>query len=272
MTLLDVRDLTVRFRTDRRTWLDALTSVSLSVAPGETLGLVGESGSGKTTLARTVLGLETPHSGTISLNGTVVDPSRRADRQRLRRDVQMVFQNPYSALNPAMTVGAALREVLRHREDLSRPAAEARATELLDSVRIPASAMTRYPSEFSGGQRQRLVIARALAAGPELLICDEPLSALDVSTQAEIINLLRRLQRETGVAYLFIGHDLAVVRHISHRVAVLYRGELVEQGTADEVYSHPTHPYTRRLLASVPEPDPAAQRHKREQRKALAAT
>ncbi|QFR01726.1 ABC transporter ATP-binding protein [Streptomyces phaeolivaceus] len=274
--LLDIRDLTVRFGSGpgllrrQSQWSEALKSVSLSVAAGETVGLVGESGSGKTTLARSVLGLVTPHTGTVSLGGEVIDARRKADRQRVRRDVQMVFQNPYSALNPTMTIGAALLEVLRRREGLDRTAAAARAAELLDSVRIPTSALGRYPSEFSGGQRQRLVIARALAARPKLLICDEPLSALDVSTQAEIINLLQRLKAETGTAYLFIGHDLAVIRHISDRVAVLYRGELVEEGDARQVYDAPAHPYTRRLLASVPEADPQAQRRKREERRALA--
>lgn len=273
--LLEVQDLSVRFRVGRGwapnrqpQWLDALRSVSLSVRAGQTLGLVGESGSGKTTLANTVLGTVRPTSGHVRLDGRELDCGREA-RRRVRRDVQMVFQNPYSALNPLMSLGAALRETIRLHQGLRGAELHRAAAELFDAVRIPAAALRRYPSELSGGQRQRVVIARALAARPRLLVCDEPLSALDVSTQAEIINLLVRLQRETGIAYLFIGHDLSVVRHVSHEIAVLYRGDLVELGPADDVYDHPGHDYTRRLLASAPVPDPAAQRRKRDVRRLL---
>ncbi len=262
--LLDVRDLVVDF--PMKGFLAkpfrALDSVSVQIAPGETLGLVGESGSGKTTLGRAVLGLTPVAGGSIRFDGEDITAATRARRRALSRDIQVVFQDPYSSLNPAMTIGAILGEPLTA---AGVPAAEARdrIRELLDQVRLPADAIDRLPRNFSGGQRQRVAIARALALRPKLIVCDEPVSALDLSTQARVLDLLIAIQEATGVAYLFVSHDLSVVRHISHRVAVMYHGEIVEQGDGAVVTESPTHPYTRRLLMAAPVPDPAAQAARR---------
>ncbi|HXF73975.1 MAG TPA: ABC transporter ATP-binding protein [Actinomycetota bacterium] len=260
--LLAVEGLRKTFLPGRGRRVEALRGVSLVVEEGESVGLVGESGSGKTTLGRCLVGLEEPDAGRIEIGG--LDASRigrlsRSERTTLRRTVQMIFQDPYSTLNPRHSVGWTLGEALRTVEPALRGAALRRAVaELLDRVGLPAAYAARRPAALSGGERQRVAIARALAVRPRLLVCDEPVSALDVSVQAQILNLFRRLQEETGIAYLFITHDLAVVRQVADRLYVLYRGEVVEEGPADVVLSRPQHPYTRRLIASVPGPGAAA--------------
>lgn len=270
MSLLDIRDLRVSFRGRgfRPKPVEVLHGVSLDVAAGETLGLVGESGSGKTTIGRAVLGLVKPSAGEIRFDGADITHADGAARRKLSKDIQVVFQDPYTSLNPAMTVGDILAEPLVIQGATSRDA-RARVRTLLDQVGLPADASERLPREFSGGQRQRVAIARALAPSPRLIVCDEPVSALDLSTQARVLDLFIDIQRATGVAYLFVSHDLTVVRHISHRVAVLYRGDLVETGPATKVTSDPDHPYTRKLLLASPVADPARQRERRIARRAL---
>jgi ABC-type glutathione transport system ATPase component len=248
----------------------ALTDVSISIAPGETLGLVGESGSGKTTLGRAVLGLAPVSGGSITFNRRDISHASRSDRKSLSRDIQVVFQDPYTSLNPSMEVGRTLAEPLRI-QGLSARESTVRIRELLDQVQLPADAVNRLPREFSGGQRQRVAIARALALSPKLIVCDEPVSALDLTTQARVLDLFLQIQRDTDVAYLFISHDLDVVRHISHRVAIMYRGEIVEQGAARTVTTAPTHPYTHRLLLASPVPNPDEQAKRRAERKRLVA-
>jgi ABC-type glutathione transport system ATPase component len=247
-----------------------LKGVSLDVRRGETVGLVGESGSGKTTLGRAVLGLVPVAEGEIRFDGRVISTLSRRQRRSLSAEIQVVFQDPYTSLNPALTIEDILAEPLMASDVGARDARE-RVRHLLDAVHLPADAGQRLPREFSGGQRQRVAIARALSREPKLIVCDEPVSALDLSTQARVLDLFIEIQERTGVAYLFVSHDLAVVRHISHRVAVMYRGELVETGDADQVTSNPDHPYTRRLLLASPVPDPAAQAARRSERHALAA-
>lgn len=236
--------------------------VSFDVREGETVGLVGESGSGKTTIGKAILGLAPVTEGSIRYRGEDISRPTRTRRRELTRDLQIVYQDPYSSLAPAMTIGDTLAEPLR---GMPRRQAVARVRELLDLVDLPADASQRLPREFSGGQRQRVAIARALALDPKLIVCDEPVSALDLSTQARVLDLLLGIQARTGVSYLFISHDLSVVREMSHRVAVLWRGELVEWGDGDQVTSRPTHPYTRQLLLSSPVADPRAQRERREE-------
>jgi len=247
----------------------ALRNVSLDVAVGETVGLVGESGSGKTTLGRAVLGLAPVTQGTIRYNGRDIAHLSPKARRALAGEIQVVFQDPYTSLNPAMTIEQILMEPLTSRK-MSPKDARARVRSLLDEVRLPSDAAQRLPREFSGGQRQRVAIARALALKPALIICDEPVSALDLSTQDRVLELFREIQAETKVAYLFISHDLAVVRHLSHRVAVMYHGEIVEWGDAEQVTSHPEHPYTQRLLLAAPVPDPVKQEQRRAERHRLA--
>lgn len=242
---------------------EVLKGVSLGIRRGETLGLVGESGSGKTTIGRAVLGLVPIDSGTITFEGERIDTARRRQRRALSRDIQVVFQDPYTSLNPSLTIGDTLAEPLIA-QGVSGARARARVVELLDRVKLPASSTGRLPREFSGGQRQRIAIARALALAPRLIVCDEPVSALDLTTQARVLELLTEIQQDTGVAYLFISHDLTVVRHMSHRVAVIYRGEIVEHGDAAEVTENPQNEYTRKLLLAAPVVDPARQRERRE--------
>lgn len=248
----------------------ALHGVSIELARGETLGLVGESGSGKTTLGRAILGLAPVTEGTISFQGKEIAHASRKERQGLSRDIQVVFQDPYTSLNPSMEIGQILAEPLEI-QGMRGDEAKRRIKELLDQVNLPKDALSRLPREFSGGQRQRVAIARALALSPKLIVCDEPVSALDLTTQARILDLFLQIQIDTGVSYLFVSHDLDVVRHISHRVAVMYKGEIVEQGEAIKVSTNPDHPYTQRLLMASPVPDPDRQAKRREERKALLA-
>ncbi|MEV0588364.1 ATP-binding cassette domain-containing protein [Nonomuraea sp. NPDC050310] len=262
--LLTVEDLHVDFPGKGRgaPRVQVLRGVSLSVRPGETLGLVGESGSGKSTLGRAILGLAPVRSGTITFAGERLDGLGRRRRRELAREIQVIFQDPYTSLNPSRTVGDTLAEPLLG-QGLSGRAARARVDELLDRVHLPGGAGERLPREFSGGQRQRVAIARALALGPRLVVCDEPVSALDLTTQKTVLDLLLEIQEQSGVAYLFVSHDLSVVRFVSHRVAVIHQGEIVESGPAAVVTAEPSHPYTRALLLAAPVADVAAQRLRR---------
>jgi ABC-type glutathione transport system ATPase component len=271
--LLDVDNLVTDYPLPglRTKPLRVLKGVSLDILPGECVGLVGESGSGKTTLGRAVLGLAPVTGGTIRYKGQDISHLSRKDRRALSSDIQVVFQDPYTSLNPAMTIEQILVEPLTVRK-VEKAEANRKVRELLDQVHLPADAGRRLPREFSGGQRQRIAIARALALDPRLIVCDEPVSALDLSTQARVLALFKEIQERTGVAYLFISHDLAVVRHLSHRVAVMYRGEIVEWGDGDEVTSKPEHPYTQRLFLAAPVPDPVLQEHRRAERRRLMET
>lgn len=271
-SLLQVNDLVVDYpgKGFRAVPFRALDGVSIEIGAGETLGLVGESGSGKTTLGRAILGLAPVTKGRIRFGGEDIGSASRKKRRSLSKDIQVVFQDPYTSLNPSMEVGDILAEPLIV-QGRSRTEARARIVELLEQVALPKDALHRLPRDFSGGQRQRIAIARALALSPKLIVCDEPVSALDLSTQARVLDLFLDIQQATGVAYLFVSHDLDVVRHISHRVAVMYRGEIVEQGDALPVTTTPSHPYTRRLLLASPVPDPDRQASRRAERKALAA-
>ena len=239
--------------------VQAVDGVSLTLRRGATLGLVGESGSGKSTLARVLVGVERPTSGQVLVDGVDVSTMSRRGRRELRRRVQMVFQDPYTSLNPRMSVGEIVGEPYRiHPGTVPKGSRDRAVRELLELVGLDPAHANRYPHQFSGGQRQRIGIARALAVKPQVLVCDEPVSALDVSVQGQVINLLEDLQDELGLSYLFIAHDLAVVRHIADEVAVMYLGRIVEQGAAADVYDRAAHPYTRALLSAVPVPDPAA--------------
>lgn len=272
-SILTVDDITVEYRGKgfRAKPFQALHGVSIDIVPGETLGLVGESGSGKTTLGRAVLGLAPIASGTITYDGRDITHLRARERRVLGREIQVVFQDPYSSLSPSMTIESILAEPLVAAGSGKREAMS-KVADLLDRVGLPSTAKSRLPREFSGGQRQRVAIARALALDPRVIVCDEPVSALDLSTQARVLDLFIEIQERTGVAYLFISHDLSVVRHISHRVAVMYRGEIVETGDSDQITSAPTHPYTQRLLLAAPVADPDEQSRRRAQRHALADT
>jgi peptide/nickel transport system ATP-binding protein len=271
-TLLDVRDVVVEYplKGFRKEPFKALKGVSLDVRAGETVGLVGESGSGKTTLGRAVLGLAPVTGGSITYRGQEISKATRAQRKELSHEIQVVFQDPYTSLNPSMTIEQILTEPLTVRK-VERQAANQRIAELLDQVRLPHDAVHRLPREFSGGQRQRIAIARALALDPKLIVCDEPVSALDLSTQARVLDLFIEIQERTGVAYLFVSHDLAVVRHLSHRVAVMYHGEIVEWGAGDQVTGDPEHPYTQRLFMAAPVPHPDRQAQRRADRQRLMA-
>jgi len=264
--LVEVRDLVTHFTHrvglfgTRREVVQAVNGVSLDVAARETLGLVGESGCGKTTLGRTILRLVARTSGEVRFDGQDVFALDLAALRRMRRRMQIIFQDPDGSLNPRLSIGRAVREGIEvHR--LARGAeADGRVEALLAEVGLPAGSAARYPHEFSGGQRQRACIARALAVEPEFIVCDEPVSALDVSVQAQVLNLLLDLQARRGLSYLFISHDLAVVRHVAPRVAVMYLGRIVENGPSDGIYQRPLHPYTQALLTAVPVPDPKTKR------------
>ena len=266
--LLTVRDLVKHFPISRGVFrrhvgaVRAVDGISLDVFPGETLALVGESGCGKTTAGRSILRLIEPTAGDIRFDGVDVRALGGEALRRLRRQMQIIFQDPFSSLNPRMTVGAIVREGLTIHRLAEGQAADARVRELLDEVGLRADVGSRYPHEFSGGQRQRIGIARALAVEPELIVCDEPVSALDVSVQAQVINLLEDLQRQHRLAYLFIAHDLSVVEHISDRVAVMYLGHIVELADAVALYREPIMPYTQALLSAVPVPDPTRERQR----------
>lgn len=270
--LLSVADLVVEYPLPgwRNKPFRAVNGIDLQILPGETVGLVGESGSGKSTIGRAILGLAPVSAGRIEFRGEDISHPTPRRRRQLTDQIQCVFQDPYSSLNPAMSIGQILAEPLWVRK-VPRPQAEQRIRELLDIVALPSDATRRMPREFSGGQRQRVAIARALALDPALVICDEPVSALDLSTQARVLELLLEVQERTGVAYLFVSHDLAVVRELSHRVAVMHRGEIVESGAGDEVTATPRHPYTQRLLLASPIPDPALQQERRGERQRLLA-
>jgi oligopeptide/dipeptide ABC transporter ATP-binding protein len=266
--LVDVRNLRVTFPIARdligrpTRSIQAVDNVSFSVDRGETLGLVGESGCGKTTTGRATLLLLKAQSGTVFFNGRDVTQASSRERRRLRREMQMVFQDPFSSLDPRMRIGAAIGEPLEI-HGLSRGSdTKKRVAELLDAVGLPRDSVGRFPHEFSGGQRQRVAVARALAVQPSLIICDEPISSLDVSVQAQVINLLDELQERYALTYIFIAHDLAAVRHIAHRIAVMYLGKIVEVAPRDELCERPLHPYTRSLLSAVPRPDPVVERNR----------
>ncbi|OAH09475.1 ATP-binding cassette domain-containing protein [Streptomyces jeddahensis] len=269
--LLSVQDLRVSFPSKgwRAPRTEVLKGVSFDVRPGETLGLVGESGSGKTTIGRAVLGLVPVRSGTITFAGERIDQASSAHRRRLGRDLQVVFQDPYTSLNPSRTIGDTLAEpLLGHGASVRE--ARGRVGDLLARVHLPADAAARLPHEFSGGQRQRVAIARALALRPRLVICDEPVSALDLTTQRTVLDLLLEIQEETDVAYLFVTHDLSVVRFVSHRVAVIRHGQIVETGDARIVTTEPQHAYTRALMLSAPVADVTEQRRRRQAAQRLA--
>ncbi len=269
MPLLEVQNLRVHFPVKQgvfarvRGHVRAVDDVSLTVAAGETVGLVGESGCGKTTLGRAVIRLVEPTGGTIRFEGEDLTRLGGAALRAKRRHFQMIFQDPFSSLNPRLTVGESIGEALDlHRLTPTREARRQRIGELLAGVGLDAAHAERFPHEFSGGQRQRIGIARALAVEPRLIVCDEPVSALDVSVQAQVVNLLRDLQRDRGLAYLFISHDLAVVEHLSHRIVVMYLGRIVEVGPAKELCRTPRHPYTQALISAVPVVDPDAKRQR----------
>ncbi|MGD7704674.1 ABC transporter ATP-binding protein [Microlunatus sp. Y2014] len=261
--VLQVTDLVKHYPVKRRTlWekrrhVHAVNGVSFDVAKGETLAIVGESGCGKSTVGKTLMRFHQPTDGTVTFDGVDINALSGGQLRRLRRKLQFVFQDPYASLPPRLTVGAIITEPLEIHGIGTATTRHERARELLDLVGLRPELINRYPHEFSGGQRQRVGIARALALEPAMLILDEPVSALDVSVQAQVINLLARLQRDLGLSYLFIAHDLAVVKHIAHRVAVMYLGRIVELGTTDQIFNHAKHPYTQALLSAVPVSEPS---------------
>ena len=267
MSLLELHDVCKTFHALGREPVKALRDINLTVEEGTITGLVGESGSGKTTIIKSIMGLEKPTSGTITYDGINIPEARGEALRRVRREVQFVFQDPTSSLNPRMTVEKLVGEgLLVHKLETNRARRRARVAELLTMVGLSDRDLDRHPRSFSGGQRQRIAIARALAIGPKLLICDEPVSALDVSVQAQVLNLLQDMQEELGFTVLFIAHDLAVVRQICSRVAVIQLGQIVEEGPSETVLAAPSHPYTQALLRAVPNPNPTIARQRAKER------
>ncbi|CAN5779172.1 dipeptide ABC transporter ATP-binding protein [soil metagenome] len=267
--LLDVRNLVMHFPLTQGIIfqkkvgaVQAVDGISLHVKSGETLGLVGESGCGKSTTGRAILQLYKPTSGEVIFKGKDLTKLNGGDMRKMRRHLQMIFQDPYASLNPRMTVGSIVSEPMQIHDLVPKNERNQRVQELLQTVGLNPYFANRYPHEFSGGQRQRIGIARALAANPDFIVCDEPVSALDVSIQAQIVNLLEELQDQLGLTYLFIAHDLSVVRHISDRVAVMYLGKIVELADRNKLYDDPLHPYTKALLSAVPIPDPVVERQR----------
>jgi peptide/nickel transport system ATP-binding protein len=261
--LLALDAISVNYGRGRQRVADAVSGVTLDIGHGETLALVGESGSGKSTVGNVVLGLVPVTSGTVSFDGEDITRASPRRRRQLTRQIQPIFQDPYASLNPVRTVRQTLVEPLIAHEDLTRAQASQRVIQALARVGLERDAADRYPADFSGGQRQRIAVARALMVSPRLIVCDEPTSALDLSVQAQVLNLLTRLRHELGVSYLFITHDLALIRHIADRVAVLHHGQIVEIGPAAEVCDNPRDEYTRDLIAAAPVPDPVEQRRRR---------
>jgi peptide/nickel transport system ATP-binding protein len=270
--LLQVENVEVTYRGKKlgKEGFKALKGVSIDIRPGETVGLVGESGCGKTTLGRAILGLAPVTAGQIIFEGKDIAHANRSQRKEIAKDMQVVFQDPFTSLNPSMTIEQILSEPLRA-QGVAKVEASQRVKDLLDAVNLPQDAFSRRAREFSGGQRQRIAIARALALNPKLIVADEPVSALDLSTSARVLDLFLEIQERTNVAYLFISHDLAVVRHVSHRVAVMFGGEIVEWGSGDQVTSNPQHEYSKKLMMASPVPHPKLQAERREQRRALLA-
>lgn len=261
--LIEVDGLKKYFNLGKGNVLKAVNDISFSIQEGETLGVVGESGCGKSTAGRTILRLYEPTAGSVRFNGTDIYKLSPSKMKAMRRDMQMIFQDPYASLNPRFTVTDIIGEALDiHNMAGSRKERKKRVEELLDMVGLNPDHATRYPHEFSGGQRQRIGIARALAVNPKFIICDEPISALDVSIQAQVVNLLQDLQKKLGLTYLFIAHDLSMVKHISNRVAVMYLGRVVELAESEELYANPLHPYTKTLLSAIPVPDPEIEANK----------
>ncbi|QWU14949.1 oligopeptide transport system ATP-binding protein [Paenibacillus sophorae] len=262
--LIEVEGLKKYFNVGKGKVLRAVDNINFSIREGETLGMVGESGCGKTTAGRTVLRLYEPTAGSVKFNGTDIYKLSPGKMKAMRRDMQMIFQDPYASLNPRFTVSDIIGEALDiHNMAGSRAERKKRIEELLDMVGLNHDHATRYPHEFSGGQRQRIGIARALAVNPKFIVCDEPISALDVSIQAQVVNLLKELQSRLGLTYLFIAHDLSMVKHISDRVAVMYLGKMVELAESEELYANPLHPYTKTLLSAIPIPDPEIEVNKK---------
>lgn len=266
--ILSVRNLKTYFDVTKGVFskkqiVKAVDDVSFDVMPNETFGLVGESGCGKTTLGRTIVKLYEPHSGSITFEGKDIAKIKGKELKEFRKDMQMIFQDPYASLNPRMTVGEIIKEPMEiHNIYATDKEREDRVVELLKIVGLKPDHIRRYPAEFSGGQRQRIGIARALAVNPKFIVCDEPISALDVSIQAQVINLLENIQKEMGLSYLFIAHDLSMVKHISDKIGVMYLGHMVEVGDSNEIYHRPLHPYTVALLSAIPIPDPDSAKKK----------
>ncbi|CQR57540.1 ATP-binding cassette domain-containing protein [Paenibacillus sonchi] len=262
--LIEVEGLKKYFNVGKGKVLKAVDNINFTIREGETLGMVGESGCGKTTAGRTVLRLYEPTAGSVKYNGTDIYKLSAGKMKAMRRDMQMIFQDPYASLNPRFTVSDIIGEALDiHGMAGSRAERKKRIEELLDMVGLNHDHATRYPHEFSGGQRQRIGIARSLAVNPKFIVCDEPISALDVSIQAQVVNLLKELQDRLGLTYLFIAHDLSMVKHISDRVAVMYLGKMVELAESEELYANPIHPYTKSLLSAIPVPDPEVEANKK---------
>ena len=256
--LVQVQNLKQYFGLGKGRVIKAVDDVSFAIRPGETFGLVGESGCGKSTTGRAVLGINKPTSGRILFNGKDISTFNRAERMNFRKNAQMIFQDPYACLDPRMTISSIIKEGMEVHFKYSKKEADEKVRELLATVGLTEDYASRFPHELSGGQRQRIGIARALAVEPSFIVCDEPIAALDVSIQAQVVNLLMRVQREKNHAYLFISHDLSMVRHISNHVGVMYLGSLVETAPSEEIYTHPLHPYTKALFSAIPKPDPDA--------------